>query len=141
AKAVHIEYGVDYAIIASQLMQSIALETISAELHAGSFANECLVLQIFNQIIRELFVGQYLDVYNSSDIHVSLKDYYRVISLAVGRYYAHVAKCGALLAKKAPSEVEAITKFGYHYGMAVFITDDILDITEKPKLAGMIAGS
>ena len=140
-KAVHIRYGVDDAIIAGQLMQAIALETISRELSRGRFANSQRTMTVFNQIIRELFVGQYLDIYNSARLRVSERDYYRVIALGVGRYFGHVAQCGALLAGRSPAEVRAYTAFGYHYGMAVFITDDILDIVEKPKRAGMAAGS
>ncbi len=141
ADAVHIRYGADNAFIAGTLMQTIALETISRELENGEFANSQRVMTIFNQIIRELFVGQYLDIYNSGKLRVSESAYTRVIALGVGRYFGHVAKCGALLAKRSAAHVRAYTSFGYHYGMAVFITDDILDIVEKPKRLGMVAGS
>lgn len=141
AAAVHVRYGVDDAVIASQLMQSIALEAASRELERGRFPNACQALRVLNQIVRELYVGQYLDIHNSADPSVSVKAYDRVIALGVGRYYGHVARCGALLAGRGSREVQALTRFGYHYGMAVFITDDILDIAVKPRRAGLVAGS
>ena len=139
--SLHVRFGVSNAIIAAQMMQSIALESISEELDRGSFRNSIAALRMFNQIIRELFIGQYLDVFHSGNIRMQLRDYTRVIALGVGRYYGHVAQCGALLAGKSPAEVRAFTRFGYHYGMAVFITDDILDIKAKPMRDHLIAGS
>jgi octaprenyl-diphosphate synthase len=140
-KAVHIRFGLDNSIIAGTLMQSIALEAISRELAQHSFPNAAEAMTVFHQVIRELFVGQYLDIENSATLRVTERDYYRVISLCVGRYFGHVARCGALLAGRSQTEIDALTDFGYHYGMAVFITDDILDIKVKPRQTGMIAGS
>src|SRR4029453_18725697 len=98
-------------------------------------------MRLLNQICRELSVGQYLDVFHSGDAELSLRKYYRVIALGGGRYFGHVARCGALLAGRPRAEVEALTTFGYHYGMAVFITDDMLDIEKKPKEHGLMGGS
>jgi geranylgeranyl pyrophosphate synthase len=140
-KAVHIRYGVDTAIIAGTLMQTIALEAISAELARGRFPNAGEAMTVFHRIIRELFVGQFLDIRNSASLRVTERDYFRVIALGVGRYFGHVARCGALLAGKDRSQVEALTAFGTHYGLAVFLTDDILDIRVKPRSSGLLAGS
>ena len=82
-----------------------------------------------------------LDLHNSATLRVTERDYYRVIALGVGRYFGHVARCGALLAGRSRTEIEALTGFGYHYGMAVFLTDDILDIRVKPRRMGLVAGS
>jgi geranylgeranyl pyrophosphate synthase len=141
APAIYVKYGVDNAILASQMLQSIALEKISVELLHRQLPNGAEVMRLLNQICRELAVGQYLDVFHSGDAELSLRKYYRVIALGVGRYFGHVARCGALLAGRRRAEVEAFTAFGYHYGMAVFITDDMLDIEKKPKEDGLMVGS
>lgn len=134
--AVHQKYGVSYAIIATELLQSVALETISAELERGNFQNKCLVLKIFNRMMRELYVGQYLDVNNTGNLHVSRRDYYRVIALGVGKFFEHIAQCGALLAGRPESEVRSLSSYAYHYGMALFITDDIVDVVDPPEVTG-----
>ncbi len=134
--AIHRRYGISNAVIATELMQSIALETIAAELDKGNFQNRCRVMKIFNQIVRELYVGQYLDVYHTGDTGMSSREYYRVIALGVGNYFANVAQCGALLAGKSEAEVASLTQYGYHYGMALFITDDIVDIVQTPQQTG-----
>jgi len=134
--AVHRKYGASYAIIAAELLQSVAMETIGAELDGGQFQHRCLAFQIFNQMMRELYVGQFLDVFHTGDLRIAKSEYFRIIALAVGNFLAHLARCGALLAGKPASEVEALSSFGYHYGMALFITDDIVDVADRPEVTG-----
>ena len=134
--AVHTKYGVSYAIIATEILQSVALETISAELERGRFHNKVLVLKILNQMMRELYVGQYLDVYNTGNLRMSRQEYYRVIALGVGNFFEHLAQCGALLAGRPDAEVRNLARFGYHYGMALFVTDDIVDVIDSEDVTG-----
>ena len=134
--AVHTKYGVSYAIIATEILQSVALETFSAELERGRFHNKVLVLKILNQMVRELYVGQYLDVYNTGNLRMTKLDYYRVIALGVGNFFEHLAQAGALLAGRPDSEVRNLGRFGYHYGMALFVTDDIVDVVDSDKVTG-----
>jgi geranylgeranyl pyrophosphate synthase len=138
--ALYKEYGVIYAIIATELMQSAALRAISQELQRGRFANTLRVIEIFNRVVINLYVGQYLDVRNTGNLTMTLRQYYRVIALGVGKYFEQMARCGALLANKAPSEVESLARYGYRYGMALFITDDIVDITNMPADTGKSYG-
>jgi octaprenyl-diphosphate synthase len=134
--AIHKKYGVNYAIVATELLQCGALQTISAELVRGRFHNQALVLKILNQTMHELYVGQYLDVYGTANLAMGKRDYYRVIALGVGNFFGHLAQCGALLAGKPDFEVGNLARFGYHYGMALFVTDDIVDIIDSSKTTG-----
>jgi geranylgeranyl pyrophosphate synthase len=134
--AVHKTFGVTNAIVATELLQSVAGETLSAELARGSFHNECRVLEIFNRMIRELYVGQYLDVFNTGNLRMDKREYFRVIALAVGNFMAHTARMGALLAGRPDAEVHNLTGFGYHYGMALFITDDMVDVIDQTDVTG-----
>ena len=126
--AVHLRYGVSDAILATVLMQSLAAKVLGQELERGAFRNQLEVANLFSQITLDLYRGQYLDVHNSGDLKLPRREYDRTIALGVGNYFANVAKCGALLAGKGPREVECLRRYGYHYGMALFITDDIVDL-------------
>ncbi|MFZ0962745.1 MAG: polyprenyl synthetase family protein [Terriglobia bacterium] len=134
--AIHTKYGVSNAIIATELLQCVGLETISAELEKGKFHNKVLALKILNQMMRELYVGQYLDVYNTANLGMGRQEYYRVISLGVGNFFEHLARCGALLAGRPEREVKSLARFAYHYGMALFVTDDIVDVVDSEKVTG-----
>lgn len=136
AQTIYKKYGVNYAILAGEFLQSTALGTISAELERSEFSNTPRVLTILNEALREGYLGQYLDIYNSANPGVTAKDYYRLISLTTGHFLANIARCGALLASKPEAEITCITKHCYYYGMALQITDDILDLIYNPRMTG-----
>lgn len=138
--ALHKAYGVSYAIIATELMQSAALRTISQELQRGRFRDALRVMEILNRVVFDLYVGQYLDVRNTGNLNMTRRQYDRVIALGVGQYFAQLAECGALLANKTASEVASLSGYGYHYGMALFITDDMVDIINMPADTGKSYG-
>ena len=138
--AVHKEYGASYAIIAAELMQSAALRTISVELQLHGFPNALAVMEILNRVVLDLYVGQYLDVRHTRNLRMTRQRYNRVIALGVGFYFANLARCGALLAGKTAAEVRSLTSFGYHYGMALFISDDIVDVLDTSADTGKSSG-
>jgi geranylgeranyl diphosphate synthase, type I len=127
---------VNYAIIAAELMQSIAFRTFASELDGGRFKHPCLVMKVLNEILRDVYLCQYLDLYYSAGRSLALSEYYRVIGLGAGYFMSNLARCGALLAGKPPSEVRALAAYGYNYGMALFITDDIVDVIRNPRETG-----
>jgi geranylgeranyl pyrophosphate synthase len=133
---VYSKYGVNYAIIGGELLQSIALRTICEEVQNGKFSNKGIVLTTLNEAVRNLYMGQYLDVYNSSNPNISINDYNRVISLTTGCFLANIGKCGALLAGKSPAEIKSIYDHADYYGMALQITDDILDLIYDSRVTG-----
>ena len=134
--AVHVRYGVDYAIIGAQLMQSVALKVIGEELESGGFRNRLPVLNLFNQIVLDLYRGQYLDVATTANLSMTRREYDRIIALGAGKFFGYVAKCGALLAGKGPGEVASLERYGYHFGMALFISDDMVDVSGSPAETG-----
>jgi geranylgeranyl pyrophosphate synthase len=134
--AFHRQYNVNYAIIATELMRSIAFRTFGSELDRGRFKHPCLVMRILNEILRDLYLCQYLDLYYSARTSLSLSEYYRVIGLGAGYFMSNLARCGALLTGKPASEVRGLAAYGYNYGMALFITDDIVDVIRNPRETG-----
>ena len=134
--AFHRQYNVSYAIIATELMQSIAFGTFCSELDRGRFKHPGLVMKILNEMLRDLYLCQYLDLYYSARTSLALSEYYRVIGLGVGYFMSNLARCGALLAGKPEPEVRALAAYGYNYGMALFITDDIVDVIGNPLETG-----
>jgi geranylgeranyl diphosphate synthase, type II len=125
---VYRKYDVNHAVIAAELLQGIALRSVSVELAGNGYRNTTIVFKLFNQMLLDGYVGQYLDIVNSARLTVTLREYYHTIALGAGRIFQNVARCGALLAGKPEKEVRILSRFGYAYGMALFIIDDIIDI-------------
>jgi geranylgeranyl pyrophosphate synthase len=134
--AVHVQYDIDHAIIAAELQQSVALETIADELNRGRFANQAQAWSLFNRISTDLYLGQYLDIHTCCNPKTTERDYYQIISLYVGNFLAYLARSGALLADKPAAEVERLGRFAHGYGMALMITDDVIDVLQTPKQTG-----
>lgn len=132
----HRRHGLSQAIIAAALFQSAGLESISQELETGRFANAARVMALLNTILAECYVGQYLDIATSGDPTVTTGAYYRVIRLCAGNFFGNLAACGALLANKNERETASLARFGYNYGMGLFITDDMVDITDSSRQTG-----
>jgi geranylgeranyl pyrophosphate synthase len=132
----HRKYGISQAVIVAELFQSMALESISRELEKYRFPNACRVFALLNRIVAECYAGQHLDIATSGDLEINIREYYRVIRLCAGNFFAHLAACGALLADRKKEEVNSLARFGYNYGMGLFITDDIVDIADSPTLTG-----
>ena len=125
---VYLNYDVNHGIIAAELLQTVALRYVSEELAKPCFRNREIAFKLLNQILLDGYVGQYLDLFNSSRIRISRREYYRVIALGAGRVFQNIARCGALLAGKSAEEIHALSNFAYAYGMALFIIDDIIDM-------------
>jgi geranylgeranyl pyrophosphate synthase len=127
-RPVYREYDLNHAIIAAELLQAIAFRCVSEELAESGFRNTAAVSKLVGQMLLDGYLGQYLDLSNSARLAVTLPVYCRMIALGAGRIFQNVACCGALLAGKPEEEVRLLSKFGYFYGMALFILDDIIDV-------------
>jgi geranylgeranyl pyrophosphate synthase len=130
------KYGVNYAVVVGEILQTAATKTIDLEIERGTFENKWLALKILHEVLRKVYIGQYLDIYNSSNPHITTREYYRVISFTTGYFLSDIARCGALLAGKSEPETDALADYGYNYGMALQVTDDIVDIVVPPRLTG-----
>ena len=49
-------------------------------------------------------------------------------------------RLGAMSANATPRQLEALTQFGYHLGLAFQVIDDILDVTQSTEKLGKTAG-
>jgi len=132
----HRRYDVKYAIIAAELFQSVAMKAVCSELERGRFRNRVLALATFNEVVKNIYLGQYLDLYNGQEVRVSLRDYYRMIGLTSGSVFRDVARFGALIGDKSKSQIESLGEFGFYYGMGLQIFDDVVDVTWRPSSTG-----
>ena len=120
--------GVNVAIAGAQLLQWIGFATFAST--ATRFRNAGFAAAILARAVTRVYRGQYLDLLYSSRSETTRADYYRVIELTTASLFSGVAQCGALLANRDEAEIKALSQFARCYGMALQITDDILDLTD-----------
>ena len=139
----HIIYGVGMATLAGDGLQSQAFENISAywlkrnkadiglrvisELALGAGNNGMVVGQAQDLLCE----GQKIDRQNMEYIHAH----------KTGALITASVRIGAIIADASEVQLEALTRYGKHIGLAFQITDDILDVIGDANMIGKPVGS
>ena len=136
----HKVFGEGVAILAGDALLTQAFE-IAAQWHPRPrYSHQRVILELTKAAgSLQLIAGQVADLEGEG----------KKISAAQLRYI-HERKTSALLccsvrlggmsANCTPSQLEALTQFGYNVGLAFQIIDDILDITQTSEQLGKTAG-
>ena len=135
-EALHTRYGTSYAIVAAELLQGVAQEVFSEEAGRRGIANTKAAQRTLQRILTDVYLGQYLDLFQAGRLRVCVADYRRAIKGGMGLLFANVARFAAFLAGKSPREIAALFEFGFHYGLAMMISDDVVDLLQTPDRTG-----
>lgn len=136
----HKVFGEGIAILAGDALLTQAFEIAASSPGSKRYGPRDLVLEIAKASgSLQLIAGQVADLEGEG----------RKISRAQLRYI-HERKTSALLACSVrlggmsanctPAQLEALTDFGYHVGLAFQVIDDILDVTQTSEQLGKTAG-
>ena len=131
----HKVYGEAMAILAGDALATMAFDVLA---QAGD-------LRVIQEIARAVGVGgmaggQVLDL-QSEGKEISLEQLRRLHACKTGALIRVSVRSGALLARASEEQLEALSKFGEHLGLAFQIADDILDVTGDEKTLGKPIGS
>jgi len=131
----HKVYGEAMAILAGDALATMAFDVLA---QAGD-------LRVIQEIARAAGVGgmaggQVLDL-QSEGKEISLEQLRRLHACKTGALIRVSVRSGALLARASEEQLEALSKFGEHLGLAFQIADDILDVTGDEKTLGKPIGS
>ena len=136
----HKVFGEGIAVLAGDALLTQAFELAAQARGWSRYGHATLVLEIARASgSLQLIAGQVADLEGEG----------KKISTAQLKYI-HERKTSALLccsvrlggmsADCSPAQLEALTDFGYHVGLAFQIIDDILDVTQTSEQLGKTAG-
>jgi heptaprenyl diphosphate synthase len=94
---------------------------------AASLGTE--VAALLAETLAKLCQGQVAEVRSAFQITRSREDYTRAITGKTAALTSTSCRIGALTGGRPAAEVDALTEYGYCFGMVFQIRDDILDIT------------
>jgi geranylgeranyl pyrophosphate synthase len=86
-----------------------------------------------------MVAGQALDI-AAEGRPVSDSELEEIHRLKTGALISAAARCGAIIARANPSELDAITRYAAQLGLLFQITDDILDVTASVEDLGKTPG-
>jgi geranylgeranyl diphosphate synthase type II len=130
----HKVFGEAMAILAGDAMMTLAFETLASDAEAN----------LAPALIRELasaagpvgmIGGQTLDMEGENQ-NLTLERLQRIHRMKTGALLTCACRMGALAARATSTQLEAVTRYGGHLGLAFQIVDDLLDVTSTPQELG-----
>lgn len=99
-----------------------------------------LEMRVAGDTLKEICVGQMLEMADVNNLDRSEEAYFTVISGKTAALMAACARVGSVLAGASESDQEIMSSFGHSLGMAFQIWDDVLDIWAPAGLTGKPPG-
>ena len=99
------------------------------------------VAMLLAEAITKLCEGQIIELENAYDTERSEQRYERAISGKTAALLSISCRIGATVGEVPPTIIRALGEFGFAYGMAFQIVDDILDLVATESLLGKPAGN
>ena len=130
----HKVFGEAMAILAGDAMMTLAFELLATRAQAD----------LVPTLVRELahasgpggmVGGQVLDI-DGENQSLALVQLQRIHRLKTGALLTTSCRLGAICARATADQLDAVTRFGQHMGLAFQIVDDILDETSTPQQLG-----
>jgi len=99
------------------------------------------VIRLFSQTLMMMTKGEIGQDLTAYDSRQTVRDYLQRIGGKTASLFATACENGAIVAQEPEEWVEALRSYGYNFGMAFQIVDDILDFTGDEAEMGKPVGS
>lgn len=136
-KPVHKTINGRFATSATVLAGDFAFAA-AAQLAAAT--NRISVMEKFSETLQIIVNGEITYMFNSGD-HRDRRAYYEWIHAKTASLFKLASGMAATLGSADPAGIESATQFGFNIGMALQISDDIIDLAGDPSLLGKPVGS
>ena len=99
------------------------------------------VIRLFSKTLMMMTKGEIGQDLTAYDSRQTVRDYLQRIGGKTASLFATACENGAIVAQESEEWVEALRTYGYNFGMAFQIVDDILDFTGDEAEMGKPVGS
>ena len=137
----HVQFDEATAILAGDVLQTLAFKIV-AEDEKLSAENR---IRLLADIARAagtpagMVAGQARDL-EAESRNVGAEELEQIHRLKTGALIISAARCGAIIADAAETEIETITGYAAQLGLLFQITDDLLDVTSTAEAIGKTPG-
>ena len=139
--ACHVEFGEATAILAGDVLQTLAFKAIAQDVSLTPQMRADLIVLLANAsgTPNGMASGQHLDL-EAEGQTLSIGDIEQIHRQKTGALMSAAAAAGAMIAGAKSRERETINTFASNIGLLFQITDDILDLTQETQVLGKTAG-
>ncbi len=137
----HKVFGDAMAILTGDALLTRAFQLL-ADLPLCNDATRLSIIRVLSRAtgtVDGMIGGQVVDL-ESEGQQVTPETLDYIHSSKTGALLTACTHCAALASDATPSQLQALTEFGKHLGLAFQIVDDILDVTESSEKLGKTAG-
>ena len=135
----HKVYGEDIAILAGDALLTLAFQVLTEPQHAERHAPSALLRAVYELAAAAgshgMVGGQVLDM-QAEQRAISPAELAQIHQLKTGRLITVAMRLGAILTNASKAQLEAVTRYGDHVGLAFQIVDDILDLEGDVAVIG-----
>lgn len=130
----HKVFGEAMAILAGDAMVTLAFELLSQA------SDPILAVGLVKELSGAsgpvgMVGGQVLDI-DGEHQRLDQDQLMQVHRMKTGALLTGACRMGAVAARATPAQLETLTRFGQHLGLAFQIIDDVLDVTSTPEQLG-----
>ncbi|HKV45813.1 MAG TPA: farnesyl diphosphate synthase [bacterium] len=140
----HVVFGEAMAVLAGDALHALAFELLAGIGGGGAIPPDRVVAAIV-EVTRGIGTqgmvgGQVLDLLASRG-PVDAADVRQIHRLKTGSLIQACVRIGGMLAGASPDDLQALSRYGEHVGLAFQIVDDILDVVGEEVNLGKGTGS
>lgn len=134
----HKKFGEATAVLAGDILQSLAFQIIAADENLSDKIKVELVSDLANAAAK-MVDGQQLDL-DAEGEEISIEKLENIHHNKTGAIICASARAGAIIADASENDLNAITNYAANLGLLFQITDDLLDVTQTTEILGKTAG-
>ena len=136
----HKIFGDGIAILAGDALLTQAFEIVAIAPELKKYTARELIYELTHASgSLQLIAGQVADLEGEGK-KISVQDLKYIHERKTSALLSCAARLGGMSANCSPAQLEALTDFGYHVGLAFQVIDDILDVTQTSEQLGKTAG-
>lgn len=134
----HKKFGEAAAILAGDILQSLAFRALAADENLSGKIKIKLVSELADASAK-MVDGQQLDL-DAEGKNISLEELENIHRNKTGALVCFSARAGAIIGEASESDLKAITNYAENLGLLFQVTDDLLDVTQTTEILGKTAG-
>lgn len=109
--------------------------------HFSAETENVRVINLFSETLKIIVDGELRQLYARNEYEQERENYYQRIYAKTASLFSAATESAAILYGLRESQIQQLKEFGYHFGMAFQIVDDVLDFTSDENTLGKPAGS
>ena len=139
--ACHKEFGEATAILAGDVLQTLAFKAVANDESLGAETRLKLIslLADASGTPNGMVAGQQLDL-DAVSKELSIDEIEKIHRQKTGALISAAAVAGAIIGQASDAELAAVEKYAAKLGLLFQITDDLLDVTQPTATLGKTAG-